>query len=310
MSLFRSSTSRKATVKVLAWGVTNAGKSYLGFSAPAPAVLNWENRRAPGKFANEDFPEMIPGSVRDCLAAFEEIRTGGVPCESVVLDSLQKPYDAIVKRFTVETTNAENGRVSSTVDWQAVNRTMLTVISPLCALPDVNVVAIARQAVKLERNGKDFRSNGIKMVGDLARWEYEFDYILHYAGRGSVEVQKSMSDFLPGGSIIHGDLDWARLIRLIRGEETLPLRVAPRSQRDLGTVAQDVGHRGQSAAQLEALLANLTEAQRATIGELAREKKIQPARLVGIIRSISGGDKPLPAALFGNLVDALEKVAA
>ena len=308
---FRSSTSRRNTLKVLAWGVTNAGKSYLGYSAPKPAVLNWENRRPPGPFAQADFPEIVPANTRECLEAFALIESGKVPCESVVLDSLQKPYDAFVQHYSSETTGKNNQR-GTVVDYVAVNRAMLTVISPLCALPDVNVIAIARQGVQMDRNGNDFRSSGIKLVGNKSRWEYEFDYVLHYAGRGSIKVEKSVSDHLPVGSIIRGDMDWDRLVRLDRGEETLPDRVPPtrEEQRAIPAtdpVAQDVNHRGETAAKLNAALARLTGAQRDELRGLTKARSVAPSRLLLLIRTIAG-DRPLPPALFGNLLEAVERV--
>lgn len=327
-SLFRRSSERKRTVKVLAWGVTNAGKSYLGYSAPKPAVLNWENRRPPGPFASMDFPELIPTDLKQYHDALTEIRNGNVPCDSVVLDSLQKPHEAIIRHFTSET--VKEGKRFSNVDNVAVNRTMMTVINPLCALPDVNVVAIARQAVKYDAQGNGLRANGIKMVGDQARWEYEFDYVLHYAGRGLIEVQKSMSDHLPLGVTIHSDLDWDRLMRLISGDERLGERVPPadfqrqereRQQRERAQaqqpsaaadpprdpMEQDTGHRGRVTEQLETIFAKFTDAQRTEIGALAREHKITPSRLLLVARSVS--TEPIAPAKFALFRDVLVKQA-
>jgi AAA domain len=332
-SLFRRSSERKRTVKVLAWGVTNAGKSYLGYSAPKPIALNWENRRPPGPFAGMDFPEFSPSTVSELLEAYKEIAAAKDLGESVILDSLQKPYDAIVAHFTTKGT--KDGKNFSTVDYVAVNRMMLTVIAPLCALKDVNVIAIARQAVQLERNGNDFRRAGIKMVGDLSRWEYEFDYVLHYAGRGLIEVQKSMSDHLALGVTIHGDLDWDRLMRLVSGEEKLSERVQPaefqrqereRQQRERAQaqqtqaqqpsppadpardpMEQDTGHRGRVTEQLETIFAKFSDAQRTEIGALAREHKITPSRLLLVARSVS--TEPIAPAKFALFRDVLVKQA-
>ncbi len=234
MSLFRSSAARRATIKVLAWGANNAGKSHLLYSAPAPAVINWENRSVPPYFAGREFPDARPRSTAEYRAALAEFGAGAVACETVGLDSLHRPYTAYIAHYTSEV--EKNGRRSVLTDFVAVNRRMLTeIIEPLCALPDVNIVAVARQGVHLEREGADFKNRGVKLNGDLNRWVYEFDYVLHYAGRGAVEVQKSMSEHLPVGVTIHGDLDWDRLMRLISGEEALPEHVAPRSRARAGS---------------------------------------------------------------------------
>lgn len=228
MSLFRASTERidEISIKVLVYGPQGAGKSHFAHSAPEPAVIDFEHRS--GSFRTQfTFQEVAPTSFREGVEAIREIASGKVRCKSVVADSLTKPYQSVEKRFTTESTN-DSGRVSSVVDWPAVNRTMRTLTDPLLAIPDKNIISIARQNVRLERSGRDFKSAGVKMVGDEKSWAFDYDYVLHFSGRGTIHVEKSMSVHIPADTNIRGDMDWDRFIRLIVGEEPIEqsLRVA------------------------------------------------------------------------------------
>src|ERR1700694_105485 len=224
MSMFRNSSTLTGDVtsKILAWGVPGAGKSYFALSAPEPAIVDFEHR-ASHQRRHFEFLEVAPANIREGIAAIHEIAEGNVPCKSVIVDSLSKVYQGFIKRATMVT---DKGGAST--DWPAVNRHMLSVTEPLFEMRSKNIICIARQVVRLTRDGRDFKREGVKMIGDEQRWPFDYDFVLHFCDRGVILVQKSMSPHLAVGTTIRGDLDFARFQRLVSGEETIA-DVTPRS---------------------------------------------------------------------------------
>jgi hypothetical protein len=330
MGAFRAigASADDAPVKVLAWGPRGSGKTYLGLSAPDPAVINFEgralehHRRADGSpFVGQ---VVTPKSIDEGVAALREIHAGRVKCKTVVPDSLSIPYQYHVRDLTTKKNNGWN------TDYVAVNKRMLEITEPLTSLPDVNVVAIARQVVR--REGKDLVARGVKMLGDEERWPYDYDFVLHYAGRGQIEVEKSTSPHLPVGSIIRGDLDWARFRRLIAGTEALDgKRPAPAAspkvapQQEPGpagdVLEQDLGRPTPAArpapADSQDPLGKLTDGQRGVILKRAAEHGIDVKTdegmvlLRGMVRtSMPHGEVQLDEAHIPALMAKLMEKAA
>lgn len=313
-------------VRVLAYGAENAGKSHLGHSAPDPIVIDFEQRS--NAFRQQfKFKTIQPKRFSEGLEAVKMIAAAPNGFQTIVIDSLTKPYNAVIRRFTTVKKTDGGGEYSST-DWPAVNRTMLEFNEPVLAIPGKNVVCIARQGVKLERSGRDFKRSGVKMVADENRIRYDYDYVLHYAMRGSATVEKSMSDHLPVGAEIRGDLDWDRLMRLIRGEEKLDARVHPVAQRQPAPVvapapvqkkapdpgpagdinAQDHGSHGEPTL-IDQLLANLPIGDTRKIHAFAKSRKVDESGLVRMIARVEQADgAPLLPDHVEALMDELKAV--
>lgn len=312
MTMFRDSSALELTYKVFAWGPEGAGKSHLLHSAPEPAVIDVEHRS--DKFKDTfAFKHVAPESFTNAAAAIAELAKGTIACKSIGLDGASKLYEAAVKRFSVTARGQSSDYLKT--DWPAVNRTMLEIFDPLFLIPGRNIIVTGKQIAKLTRRGNDFDRDGVKFIGDNQRWPFYFDFVLHYAGRGLVEVQKSMSAHLPVGTNIKGDLDWARFMRLVTGEESLDGKIVKRTV-ETGppgdVMDQDVGHRGKGAAPsgIEMLLINIDPAHTRQIIALAHARKLTDANVVTLIGSVAGANTPLLPDDVAQLMDALKKQVA
>ena len=311
MSLFRNSSTltNDVTSKILAWGVPGAGKSYFALSAPDPAIIDFEHR-ASHQRRHFEFLELAPTSIREGIEAIREIAEGNVACKSVVVDSLSKVYQGFIKRATSMT---EKG--GAITDWPAVNRHMLSVTEPLFEMRDKNIICIARQVVRLTRDGRDFKREGVKMIGDEQRWPFDYDFVLHFADRGVIKVTKSMSPNLEVGTTIRGDLDFPRFQRLVAGEETIA-DVTPRAAsrptavrtasavapRAADAVTENLGLTG-----LDLVMQYVSAPEMRRIGALATGMKIDDVRLLTVVASITGAvGKPILPDDIERLVNALK----
>lgn len=207
-----------AKISALAWGPYGSGKSTLLMTAPKPFVTDFENR-AEEHSDKYEFDFVHPKNLEEAKQLFRDLGAlNPSPYETIGGDSFSVPYNAFVHRFTRTLKNNENKEYVTT-DWIATNRVMSEFMEHFFSIENHNLVAIAQQAVQYEANGKDYRRNGVKAVGDMARWVYRCGYILHYTARGSITIDKSMSPHIPEMTQLYGDMDWSRLKRLISGEE-------------------------------------------------------------------------------------------
>lgn len=214
MSLTRSKNRPRYRFKLMAWGPENVGKSHLLFSAPRVGAVDYENRG--GAFDDQfDFASDVPKNIADAERIIAEI-AANAEFETIGYDSLSIPYEYYVGHYT---TRADGGGEST--NYAMVNRHMTNHLSKLVAARDKYVIATVRQTVAYEANGKFLRKAGVKMIGDEVRWPYAFDYVLHFAGRGAIQVQKSMVAHIPNETNIHEDIDFPAFEKLITGEYRL-----------------------------------------------------------------------------------------
>jgi len=301
--MFKSSADlrKERTYKVLAFGPPGAGKTFFSLSFPQPVIIDFEHR-ADQQPESLDFTSYEPTSVRDAMKAIEQIGAGKPPCKTLVIDSASKPYQSLTRHYT---TKGENGKEST--DWAKVNRGMQDFFEPVFAIPRINVVSIARQVTRLERQGRDFKAAGVKYIGDEQRWKYDYDYLLHFCDRGVIAVEKSMSPHLPVGSTIDGDLDYARFVRIVTGEERITGSAAPRTQASAKqqTVAPAPNPVPSHQRDFEAsrgtpdgLTPFITEARVRDIIAFAKGFNVNDEDFAGIISEVTLGRTTVPEELF------------
>src|SRR6202044_642164 len=118
------------------------------------------------------------GSLEDLANAFKEIKAGTLRCESVVVDSGSAVYTSLVEEHTSRTNTG-----AYVTDWVTVNRRFLKCLNFVFGITGRNVIFTAHAATKLIREGRDFRTAGLKFVGD-ERFRFGFDYILRIEPKG------------------------------------------------------------------------------------------------------------------------------
>jgi hypothetical protein len=297
--MFRKSSELEVTYKVFAWGPEGVGKSHLLHTAPALDVIDVEHRSDKFRDVVDEFGHFAPGSFTEAAAAIRELAKGS-PCKSIGIDGLSKLYETCIKAFSTKGMS-QAGEPYLKTDWPAVNRTMMTeIMDPTFAIGNKNIICTGKQATKLVRKGNDFQRDGVKVVGDAARWNFYFDFVLHMPCRGSALVQKSMSPHLPVGFEIRGDLDWPRFIRLVTGEETPEHVREGRAQRPVVAPVVKPAPAQPALAAIDELLVNIDAPSTNIIAQEARARGIKAGRLRMIIMEVAG-DKPL-------LPDDVEKV--
>jgi hypothetical protein len=302
------------TYKVLVHGPSAVGKSTFGASWVEPLFLDWEHRSA-HLGAKYTFQAAIPKTYREGVLAIKELAAGNVPCKTIVADSLSKPYNALIELCSRK---ADGTRTQT--DWPTVNRRMQgEIMDPIFAIPGKNIIAIAQQTTRLERDGREFKRAGVKFVGDEQRWPYAFDYILHFASRGAILVEKSMSPYLPEGTNLRGDLDAERFIRLVTGLEAidavkvivsapLPALRAAESGPAGNVLDQDLGHRAAPRTSDPAFfLDDLKDAEKRQVLACAAGMNVSDARLCELAYGIVGSSKIMAGADVALLCDAIRK---
>lgn len=224
MSLFKpsSESAKSPHVKILLWGPEGSGKTHFALSAPKPALIDVENRAV--NFAQRrefTFAHAEIASLDELGHAFKEIKTGAIDCESVVIDSGSAIYTALVEEHTARTQQG-----AYVTDWVTVNRRFLKCLNFVFAMTGKNVLFTAHAATKLIREGRDFRTAGLKFVGDN-RFRYGFDYIFRIEPKGDptktpalFHVEKTSSPNMKLGEAISG-LTWLKFRELTNARDSL-----------------------------------------------------------------------------------------
>lgn len=225
-SLFKPSaeTGKKLANKIFAWGPSGAGKTHFALEAERPALLDLENRARTFASRTDSFQFMHAeiDTLEDLGRAFKEIRTGSIPCESIVVDSASAIYYKLVAEHT---TRSERG--AYVTDWVTVNRRFLDCLNFVFAIAGKTVIFTAHAATKLVRKGRDFEAAGLKFVGD-EKFRFGFDYIFRIEPHGdpakvpaTFHVEKSSSPKLPLGAAIKG-LTYAKFVEMTSSAVATP----------------------------------------------------------------------------------------
>ncbi len=212
MSLFKpSSETAKAPVsKILLWGPQGAGKTHFMMGAPKLALLDIENRARNFAVRQTEFSfaHAEVQTLSDFALAVKEIRSGKLDCDSVGVDSGSALYLKLVEEHT-EARETDRGIVYVT-DWVTVNRRFLTSLNFVFSVAGKNLLYSMHAATKLVRQGREFRIDGMKFVGN-EQFRYGFDYIFRIEPKGDptkapplFHVEKTSSPGIRLGEAISG----------------------------------------------------------------------------------------------------------
>lgn len=230
--------------KVLFWGPQHTGKTHVSLTWPAPVLVDVETRGA--HFAERfKFLHAEVTTTELVGQAFREIQKGGLPCDTIVVDSATAIYYKLIEEHT--TRSEKDGKVSYTTDWVTVNRRMLNCMNFVFGLAGKNVIFTAHAGDKLVRQGRDFTKAGTQFVGDQ-KFRYAFDYVFRMEPTGNDPrtspamfiVEKSASPNLKIGDRIKG-LDYAKFIELTRGKKQPSSQAAPPLKGEALADAQTTG---------------------------------------------------------------------
>lgn len=284
MSLFKSSDTIKAADlhdKILFWGPQHAGKTHVTMTWPKPLFVDAETRAA--HFTDRfNFLLAECSSIEDVAAALKEIRTGNLPCESIVVDSATAIYYKFVDLYT--TSNSEGKPIT---DWVAVNRRMLKFINFVFEITGKNVLFTAHAGEKLVRQGRDFTKAGLQFVGDQ-KFRFAFDYVFRIEPQGDPRVtpakfvvEKSASPNVKVGQTIVG-LDYGKFIELTRGK-ALQKAAEPPLKGEALADAQASG-----AAALPGGSTPILERQIHAIDATCENLHVSQAQLTAVVREVTG----------------------
>ncbi len=278
-SLFQSSveTGKLTRDKVLIYGPTHTSKTHAALTFPKPAIVNVENRA--GHFTDRfEFLHARPRTHADVLAVLEEARRGALQCETVIFDSYSADYEKLVARHTTEIET--NGKLVVTTDYVTVNKRIAPVREFAFAAVTYNVVFIAHQQQKFDRNGNNFtRRNQADFRGD-EKFRFAFDYIFRTESTGpdprvapvKFHVEKSASPHLKLGVAL-----------AVRPDESFYKIFRSR-------IAGSAGTPGQSASSAPAPAAPegmISDEQAATIKDLARSLHLGQLELADYCKNVS-----------------------
>lgn len=94
MSLFKQPNELEfvTTIKMLIYGQPGIGKSTMALSAPTPVLFDFDGGVQRVNVAHQ-CPTLQVKSWDEAVQALDEIRQGGVPCETIVIDTAGKMLD-------------------------------------------------------------------------------------------------------------------------------------------------------------------------------------------------------------------------
>ncbi len=280
MSLFKDSgqiTDADVFDKILFWGPNGVGKTHTAMTWPDPVFVDREGGRAAHFRDRFHFMHFAPTSLSDVAAAFKELRAPSAPGKTVVTDSASAIYADLVVEHTSRT---ENGKYVT--DWVTVNRRFGACLDFAFGVTAKNVIFTAHQATKLVRQGRDFRADGLKFIGD-EKFRYAFDYIFRLESKGDprvappiFHVEKSAAPDLKVGQQIQG-LDYARFIALTRQKKAEPPPLK-------GEQLADAQARGDVPTRGELLARTI-----AKIGELVAQYAIAQTQIAAVVKYVTRG---------------------
>lgn len=94
MSKFKNPSELKvnSTIKALIYGSPGIGKTTLALSAPQPVLFDFDGgvQRVNGAF---QCPTLVVSSWEEAEEALQELKSGDVPCQSIVIDTAGKMLD-------------------------------------------------------------------------------------------------------------------------------------------------------------------------------------------------------------------------
>lgn len=221
MSLFHPSSESAKHVhdKILLWGPPGSGKTHCALTWPEPALIDVETRGA--HFADRvSFAHAEPQSIEEIQEVLKELRSGALPCQTFVFDS----YSAVYEKLTVAHTK-QTPKGDYVTDYVTVNKRIATFREFAFSVARRNVIFIAHQTEKYDRQGNVFTKRGIDFVGD-DKFRFAFDFIFRLQPNGkdpsktpaTFHIEKSASPHLAVGQEIRG-LDYAKFLALTRKKE-------------------------------------------------------------------------------------------
>jgi hypothetical protein len=211
--------------KVLLLGEAGSGKTHLALTFPKPAVIDAEG--SINWFADRfDFVAVPTKSYQDVRAIIAQARTGAMPGETLVIDSLTSIYNGLLNAAATEREDLRP------LDWGRIKRKFSTLLDELYHTLPMHVVCIGWIKPEYAKagdvvNGKTVSSSDLIKTGETFDGDrkalYAFDFVIKMEvvkGKYYGTVLKTRSGGLQTGARIE-NFSWKTIEPLLgQGENT------------------------------------------------------------------------------------------
>lgn len=213
--------------KVLLIGEAGTGKTHAALTFPKPVMIDAEGSADwfSDRFA---FSAVNTKSYTDVSDLLKQIRNGGVPCETVIIDSLTSIYNGLVNAATeARLAGPYPSDDLRPIDWGRIKRKFSTLLDELYHKLPVNVVCIGWIKPEYAKpgdivNNQAVKQNDLVKVGEVfdgdRKTAYAFDFVFKIEGndgrRTRATVIKTRSGLLQAGQVIP-DFSWKTVAALL-----------------------------------------------------------------------------------------------
>ena len=181
---FKAAEQVAPKIKMLLFGVSGVGKTYLALTAPGKvAAIDTEGgmafyaRRA-GKGQLSEFDVLQTKTYRDVQAAVQFIATNPTAYSTLVIDPVTVIYETLQDAAQIKRAARRQDPDADLemLDWQRIKRSYKALMTELVNLP-VHVIVVAREKDETERKGSESIKVGVKPDAEKGT-AYFFDTVV------------------------------------------------------------------------------------------------------------------------------------